>query len=534
MFYSKKKHKIFSVCRAVVGSELWSQIIKSIKSQKSLNSPQTLKNIIKKMGEERVPKFLPELARLEWAISNVTNNVSDIQKEVTEICINPTIQLLELSWKNLPTFFNKKQSNSYKEPAPKKELVIVWKDPKTGEARFRSALHDDLLALKIIDENIVPEKVAEENKVPVSIIDSTIDRAILDGILLSPQSKIRRDPLIFLPSEYIDKSFLSSYSFTLQWHITQACDLHCKHCYDRSTRSHMNIDQALQILFDFRNFCRSRYVKGAITFTGGNPLLYPHFKELYRRASESGFSLAILGNPAPREQIEELLSIQKPTHFQLSLEGLSDYNDYIRGRSHFKRVIDFLKVLREFKIFTMVMLTVTKDNMNQIIQLADMLRDHVDRFHFNRLSMVGEGMNLKLPEKEEYIAFLESYLNATKKNPVLGLKDNMMSILLFKKGLKPFGGCTTYGCGAAFNFLAVLSDGEVHACRKFPSRLGNIYIKSFTEIYDSELAQRYRSGCDACRSCSIRPVCGGCLAVAYSHELNIFKEKDPFCFINTC
>ena len=34
--------------------------------------------------------------------------------------------------------------------------------------------------------------------------------------------------------------------------------------------------------------------------------------------------------------------------------------------------------------------------------------------------------------------------------------------------MEPFGGCTGFGCGAAFNFMAVLPDGEVHACRKVP------------------------------------------------------------------
>jgi hypothetical protein len=27
-------------------------------------------------------------------------------------------------------------------------------------------------------------------------------------------------------------------------------------------------------------------------------------------------------------------------------------------------------------------------------------------------------------------------------------------------------------------------------------------------------------------------VCGGCLAVAYSHGQNIFEDKDPYCFMN--
>jgi selenobiotic family peptide radical SAM maturase len=196
-------------------------------------------------------------------------------------------------------------------------------------------------------------------------------------------------------------------------------------------------------------------------------------------------------------------------------------------------VVEFLKLLREFNIYSMVMLTLTKDNIDHVLPLSEMLRGLTDRFHFNRLSMVGEGANLRLPDKGKYIEFLESYVSAAEKNPILGLKDNLINILHYQKGLKPFGGCAGYGCGAAFNFLTLLPDGEVHACRKFPSLLGNIFHHDFEEIYESEIAKRFRSGCNACRSCTIRPVCGGCLAIAHSYHLNIFEERDPYCFMNT-
>ena len=113
----------------------------------------------------------------------------------------------------------------------------------------------------------------------------------------------------------------------------------------------------------------------------------------------------------------------------------------------------------------------------------------------------------------------------------MGLKDNLLNLLRYQKGMELFGGCAGYGCSAAFNFMAVLSVGEAHACRKFPSLIGNVLEQSIAEIYDSEIARRYRAGCKVCRSCPIRPVCGGCLAVAHSFGLNIFEERDPYCFM---
>jgi selenobiotic family peptide radical SAM maturase len=287
------------------------------------------------------------------------------------------------------------------------------------------------------------------------------------------------------------------------------------------------------VLDNLHSFCRSRRVSGQVSFSGGNPFLYPHFAEVYRGAVERGLTTAILGNPVPRQRLEEVVSLQKPDYFQVSLEGLPGHNDSVRGKGHFAQILEFLGILREMGIYSMVMLTLTRDNLDQIIPLGEILRDRADLFTFNRLSPVGEGASLQLPERENYAAFLEDYLEAAEKNSVLGFKDNLLNLIYNRKGEDLFGGCCGYGCGAAFNFLALLADGEVHACRKLPSFLGNILNLSLTRIYESEAAGRYRAGPHACRSCEIRPVCGGCLAVVQGSGLDPFVDRDPFCSIDS-
>ncbi len=145
--------------------------------------------------------------------------------------------------------------------------------------------------------------------------------------------------------------------------------------------------------------------------------------------------------------------------------------------------------------------------------------------------MVGEGANLESPPRGEYHHFVQRYLQAKNTNPVLALKDSLINIEREQQGLELFGGCTGFGCGAAFNFVSLLPDGEVHACRKFPSPIGHIQDQSLAEIYDGEPAKAYRRGCRSCASCRLRAVCGGCLAVAYGWGLDPFEETDPACFM---
>jgi selenobiotic family peptide radical SAM maturase len=519
----QKMEEIYPHCRSCLEAGTWAEMIEAMQGEEGADVFADL--LSSRIAGGSIPPFLSDLARLEGSIYRVKNKKCLFTPE-DHPTVNPSLDLISLSWKNLPAFMN-----SGTEPEEGPEMVVAFRNPRTGELTTRVASDDDLLALKLLVEGISSKEAARQGKVSVARVDSALDRAFRGGLLLSPPTKIRRDPQASPLNEHTDESFISASVFTLQWHVTQACDLHCKHCYDRSERRSLSLTQALKILEDLYDFCKSRNVRGQVSFTGGNPLLYPRFMELYRAASDLGFTLAILGNPAPRTKIQRIVAVEPPAFYQVSLEGLRNHNDEIRGPGHYDRVMTFLDVLRNSGIYSMVMLTLTRDNIDQVIPLAEELRNKADLFTFNRLSMVGEGAKLQLPSKERYAAFLEEYVEASRENAAIALKDNLINIVLHGKGADLFGGCAGYGCGAAFNFISVLPDGEAHACRKFPSPIGNVREEGIGGVYDSEAARRYRSGCAACSRCAIRPVCGGCLAVSHSFGLNVFEERDPFCFI---
>jgi len=495
-------------------------------------APENFPATIAKLQESlHLPPYFSELARLELAFFQMREKgITVIPAQIDHITVNPTLQLLKFGWKNLLSLLPENNRRGDFPPRPEEEFVLVYCRPATNKVVMRPARDEDLLALKIVVEQIRPEEAAAEGNVAVGVIDRVLDRAARQGILLKPQPAIRRNPQTFPRGENIAADFFSSPVFTLQWHITQVCDLHCKHCYDRSDRVALPLAKGLAIVDDLRSFCREHHVRGQVSFSGGNPLLYPHFLELYQAAVDRNLMVAILGNPAPRAFMEKIIAINKPEFFQVSLEGLQEHNDYIRGQGHFARVLDFLEVLKALGIYSMVMLTLTRDNMDQVLPLAELLRDRVDLFTFNRLAMVGEGAGLQSVNQHEYADFLRKYLAAARENPCISLKDNLMNVILRQENQPLFGGCAGHGCGAAFNFFSILPDGEAHACRKLPSHIGNVFEQSISEIYHGEPARRYRAGSAACAACPIRPVCGGCLAVAYGFGLDVFRDKDPYCF----
>ena len=470
--------------------------------------------------------FLADLAKIELAVYSLSRSTLHIPKTIKQRMVHPGVDLLQVSWQGLAELLN----GNTTPPIPGDGFILLESDTFTNKIKVSTPSNHDLLALKIVAEDIDSQTAATEAQVSIGFIDNILYNAVQKGLLLTPPTKIVRPP-DFCRQNILTDDLCSSPSFTLQWHITQNCDLHCRHCYDRSDRTTMNIEQSIHVLDDFYKFCKDKNVYGQISFTGGNPLLYPHFDKLYQETADRGFLTAILGNPMPKAFLDRMLNIQKPEFYQVSLEGLLEHNDYIRGPGHFDRVLDFLKVLKEVNIYSMVMLTLTRANVDQILPLAEILRDKTSLFTFNRLAMVGEGAGLTSVAPDIFPDFLQQFMDATADNPTLSLKDNLFNIHNHQKGAALQGGCAGVGCGAAFNFVSILPDGEVHACRKLPSLLGNIYSDSLTDIYGSSLASRYRMGSSACSNCSVRPGCGGCPAVSYGFGLDVFTDLDPYCFL---
>lgn len=518
--------RCFTNCRRILGQSAWERILSALDTP----SPRAfIRELQTAVENGTAPLYLPDLARVELKGHELQERPHASPDPISKTIVNPELTLLPVNWLHLTSLLDKTKDTGEETPVQQQGHILIWRHPATGKRHCRYAVEDDLLALKLVVETVDVREAARLGKTPRKHILAVLHRAIRQGLLIAPQTGIQRDPRVYSDRDR-HGPFGSADVFTLQWHITQACDLHCRHCYDRSERSRMPLKQALALLEDLFDFTRAMHVRGQISFTGGNPLLYPDFMALYTAAADMGFTTAILGNPTDSDTLDALKAIQSPTHYQISLEGLEPYNDYIRGAGHFNRSLAFLDLLREKGIYAMVMLTLNRDNMDQVLPLADILKGRADGFTFNRLAMVGEARNLSLPEPADFQAFLQTYLEAASYAPHLTLKDNLFNIFKLQSGESPIGGCTGYGCGAAFNFVSLLADGEVHACRKFPSRIGNIKTASLLEIYRSSRAEQYRSGSTACRGCSLFSLCRGCPAVVYGMGLDVFNDRDPFCF----
>jgi hypothetical protein len=111
-----------------------------------------------------------------------------IPDSVTHRKVNPALELIPVKWLNLPEFF----SDRYVIPKPGEGLCSCA--DQTGESMYRSSKSraGDLLALKLVVEDIDSRKAAFQGNVSVGTIDDLLYRAEKRGLIIVPPSRIRR------------------------------------------------------------------------------------------------------------------------------------------------------------------------------------------------------------------------------------------------------------------------------------------------------------------------------------------------------
>ncbi len=184
---------------------------------------------------------------LEEAISKVSRCTDEIEP-LDGFTVNPTVEIIggegEL------------------------DFFLVFRHPETNEIEARRATPEELIALKVISGDLDPVEASEEAGCKPAVIDRAIWSAVESGVILAPRPRLVREPFTYPEGAYTE-GLLATRVFSLQWHITQVCDLHCKHCYDRSDRVALTLERAQFVLEDLRSFCHKSGVRGHVCFSGG-------------------------------------------------------------------------------------------------------------------------------------------------------------------------------------------------------------------------------------------------------------------------
>ncbi len=341
------------------------------------------------------------------------------------------------------------------------------------------------------------------------------------------------------------------------WNFTYRCNLRCKHCYQdagvlrHGSKDEMTLDEKLHALEEL-----DKENVPTIFFSGGEPLMGPHFWEIAEEAKRRGFYLSIASNGtlfANKENAQRAKEIGFG-YIAVSLDASTpEKHDEFRGMpGMWERAVQGIKNLVDVGITTCIQFTITRDNIDELPKMFK-LRDELGAYKvivYNYIP-VGRGdfENDPTPEqREEVYKILYEQLDAGRHvvastAPQLGRYCQMINSesVIFSHyadaKAKELGVIADIigGCGAGRAYCALQPDGRITPCVYMPYyTIGNIKEKSFRELWDDERMEYLRKRDDLwghCAVCEYQAVCGGCRARGYAY-FGDFKAPDPGCIFN--
>jgi len=155
----------------------------------------------------------------------------------------------------------------------------------------------------------------------------------------------------------------------LEWLVTLRCNLSCVHCYLGEPQSNEFppelIDPLLEQFADMQGL--------RILISGGEPTIYKHFEVLNRALKNYPIRAVLLTNGI---NLDERRAARLNFHeVQISLDGIRDGHDLLRGTGTFGKTVEAMKAVRAVGLDLSVATMVHRGNIDQFDELRDFVSE---------------------------------------------------------------------------------------------------------------------------------------------------------------
>jgi radical SAM protein with 4Fe4S-binding SPASM domain len=327
-------------------------------------------------------------------------------------------------------------------------------------------------------------------------------------------------------------------TFHIQWHITDNCNLRCKHCYQNnfSPENDLPLKSLTHIFENISDFLKQENRKLVIDITGGEPFLYKNLGELieYILNSELIENIGIITNGFFTNE-EIIYRIEKNMiKLKISAEGFEkEVYEFFRGKN-FDKFLKICEELKEVKTEKYLMFTLLEKNWEQIYKVFDFAEKYnFDGVIIERFIPYGIGERLK----NEVISFEKWVLITEFLHKICNIEFEIKDIVEYRGYMVKLdnGEWNLYGseCIVGRDGVAVMPNGDVFPCRRFPVSIGNLLNEKFSLMWEnSEILNKIRDKRNLkgrCKNCIIDN-CYGCRALCYS-IFGDYLEEDPLCYL---
>lgn len=341
----------------------------------------------------------------------------------------------------------------------------------------------------------------------------------------------------------------TDFDFFIQWHLTERCNLACRHCYQSdANRSEPALSEIRAVVGEFADMLEAWSEAYGVSFspafnlTGGEPLLRSDLNQIVELIGETGASVYILSNGTLIERgWAERMAALGVKGVQVSFEGPQDIHDSIRGKGSWLAARSGVENLLDAGIPTTLNVTLSRLNAGRMMEMVSLAAAFgAQRLGFSRLVPTGQGRELaETMLTADEVRKLYAELLAVDIPGLEIVTGDPVAAQMHAPSTQTIGGAPLGGCAAGVSGLTLLSDGVILPCRRLEIPLGNIRTDSLREVWaTSEVLaslrdQRlYQGRCGACDRWS---GCRGCRAIAWAASKvcggEDYLASDPQCFI---
>lgn len=282
-----------------------------------------------------------------------------------------------------------------------------------------------------------------------------------------------------------------------RFHITQACQLECVHCYADSS-PHVDRTGELPpsrwraLIGDFAALGGKM-----LLFTGGEALVYKGCLDLMAFARECGLEVTLFSNGILVPKFIDGIT-KGATQVQISIDGPdATSNDAIRGRGSYSRAVRAVDALLEVGMKTVISTSVMHQNWTAWTEgftaFAERYAGLVEFKVTYGVMQYGRGTKLQEVEVQETRDAADSYMRTF--NGELGSRVTTIRA----------------GCGYG-DQLVVGPDGTVYPCHLLDAKLCHIDDYPLSEVIARLMGVSEVFNVDhieGCNTCDIRYLCGG-------------------------
>jgi radical SAM protein with 4Fe4S-binding SPASM domain len=330
-------------------------------------------------------------------------------------------------------------------------------------------------------------------------------------------------------------------SFHIQWHITNLCNLRCKHCYqdDFSKRNDLDWLGLKKVSKNIFSALREWDQKACIHLTGGEPLLklelFPLLSDLDQQPMVEELGIITNGLSFNQEVVNRLSTFSKLKKIKISLDGANaEINDSIRPKGTFDKVMRNFPLIKETRRFEILfMFTVMKRNFKNLPSLFRLCQDlSLDGLIIERFIPLGRGREImgEVLSKEEWKEMIRMLLDffptVEEEHPFLPYQAFQIS---FNEEEPELLGAP---CVIGMDGLCIMPEGNVFPCRRFPISIGNLLETPLKKIWEeSDVLEELRKKENLkgkCGRCEMRD-CRGCRSLALALTGDYLSE-DPHCW----